>query len=322
MEQVINFGKVGKDDVEKIVISSKKASASILTYGATLQAFNAFGVDIVVGSEDPSKFDNSKSHMGQVVGPFANRIKGASFTLNGEKYDLTVNNNSNCLHSGTANYGNKIWKVAELEKDRVKLTYSSEENAGGFPGKQDVSVTYTLKGSRLLIEYAVVATKPCPFNITNHAYFNLNGDNSDILDHEIKLNAPHYVEVDKELIPTAVLPVMDTDFDFTTPHKIKERRGGKYDHCFLFGDKKRGYLTNGKLKLFFETDLPGVQIYTGEFLTIENGKHGDVGAFGGVAIETEFMPDSPNHPEYPGFVLVPGKEFRTFTSYEVKPYEC
>ncbi len=322
MEQVVNFGKIGGDVVDKITISSESASASILTYGATLQAFTAFGVDVVVGSDDPSKFDNSKSHMGQIVGPVANRIKDASFSLNGKKYDLTVNNNSNCLHSGTANYGNKIWTVTELEQNRVKLCYSSEENAGGFPGKQDVSVTYSLTGTRLLIEYAIVATEACPINPTNHAYFNLNGDNSDIRDHELKLNAQHYVDVDKELIPTAVLPVMDTDFDFTTPHKIGERRDGKYDNCFLFGDKKRGYLTNGKLKLFFETDLPCVQIYTGEFLSIENGKHGDVGAFGGVAIETEFMPDAANHPEYPGFKLVPGKEFRTFTSYEVEPYEC
>ncbi len=317
MEQIINFGKIGGKDVEKITISTDKASVSILTYGATLQAFKAYGVDVIVGSNDASVFYKSSSYMGQVVGPYANRIKDAAFSLNGKKYELTVNNNSNCLHSGVANYGDQIWNISTLSDNQVKLTYTSEENAGGFPGQQDVSVTYTLEGTKLLIEYCIVATEACPVNITNHAYFNLNGDGSQILDHELKLNAPHYVAVDDVLIPTSVEPVMGTTFDFTNPHKIGERNEGKYDHCFLFGAEKRGYLSNGKLKLIFETDLPGVQVYTGEFLSIEKGKNGDVGQFGGVALETEYMPDSPNHAEYPGFVLIPNEEYRTSTSYEV-----
>lgn len=317
MNQIEDFGLIGEKMAEKITLSQPAAQVTILTYGATLQSFIVNGVDIIVSSNDSELFYQSSSYMGQVVGPVANRIKDASFFLEGKKYTLTPNNNGNCLHSGVANFGEKFWKIEKVTGNQAVLSYDGVDGDGGFPGKQKILVTYTLKNTELLIEYEVVATKRCPINITNHAYFNLNGNASSILEHELTLNCDNYVEVDSYLIPTEIKPCANTDFDFSTATQIGKRRGGAYDHCLLFSGEKKGRLSNGKLALDFETSMPGIQIYTGQFLSIAKGKFGPVSAFGGVALESEYMPDSANHSEYPGVVLEENKTWKSFTSYKV-----
>lgn len=318
MNQIIDFGMIGGKLVRKVRIGNDLSSATFLTYGASLISFIAYGVDVIVSSEKIEEYDESSSYMGQVVGPFANRIKDASFTLGGKTYELTKNNNGNCLHSGVANFGICIWNIDSIGKDHVVFSYESGNDVGGFPGRFDTRVKYSLSGTKLIIEYEIKGTEKCPVNLTNHAYFNLNGHNSSVLEHSLFLNADKYIEVDPALIPTGIRSVDGTAFDFRSETRIRDRRDGEYDHCFLFADKKCGYLTNGKLKLLFETDLPGIQVYTGKFLNIGSGKDGNVGAFGAIALETEFAPDSPNNEHFPSFVLDGINAFRTFTSYEVK----
>lgn len=318
MNQITDFGMIGGKLVRKVGISNDFSSAAFLAYGASLISFIAYGVDVIVSSEKIEEYDRSSSYMGQVVGPFANRIKNASFTLDGKTYELTENNNGNCLHSGVANFGVCIWNIDSVGEDYVVFSYESPKDVGGFPGRFNTRVKYSLSGTKLIIEYEIKGTEKCPINLTNHAYFNLNGYNSSVLDHSLFLNADEYVEVDSALIPTGIRRVDGSAFDFRSETRIRDRRDGEYDHCFLFADKKSGYLTNGKLKLLFETDLPGIQVYTGKFLNIGSGKDGNVEPFGAIALETEFAPDSPNNEGFPSFVLDGMNSFRTFTSYEVK----
>jgi Galactose mutarotase and related enzymes len=318
MYTISDFGLIGKINSKKIVLSNENATVAILTYGATLQSFEAFGTDIVVGSEVPSAFFESSSFMGQVVGPVANRVRKSSFTLNGKVHRLENNDHGNCLHSGHANYGIKEWRVESHTDESVTLAVSSLKDEGDFPGLSNVSVTYTLKDTELTLDYTFTSTEDAPVNITNHAFFNLNGTNSDIRDHELFIASDEYVDVDELLIPTKTVSVKGTPFDFTSFKKIGERRGGAYDNCFLFGSEKKGTLTNGVLALDFATDLPGVQLYTGEFLDIKDGKNGMVGAFGGLALETEYMPDGINIPGSPSLVVKAGDVWKSRTSYKVR----
>ena len=304
---------------KKVTITLGSYSFSVLTQGAILNRFTLDGKNAILGFDDWRAYIHAPSYMGEVVGPFANRIKGASYTMDGVSYELDKNDGNNSLHSGSRNYGDEIFEIAGLSDDSVTLALLSKERAG-FPGNHEVMVTYLLSSDGVLtIDYQVRSDRRCPVNVTNHAYFNLNGG-GDIREHLIRIDAEEYIRVDDELIPASVDRVEGTDFDFLTLHRIGERRGGAYDHCFCLSLEGGVVVEAGDRRLTMKTTMPGVQLYTGEFLSSDYEAYDGipVGPFMGFCLESEYYPDFVNHPGYKGCYLESGLTWRSTTSYRLE----
>lgn len=305
--------------MERAEIKNGDYSFSVLSHGAILESFKYKDQDIIVGYENSDDYQSTKEYFSEVVGPFANRIKGAEFRIGDEKYTLEKNNGKNNLHSGSKNFGYHDWKIEETGKDFVRLSLSSPEE-GGFPGSHTAQVKYSLtENGTLRIDYLVESDKKCPVNITNHAFFNLSGG-KDIRNTYIKMNADRYIAVDDELIPTEVKSVINTDFDFRASERLSDRREGAYDHCFIFADKGKIVAEGSLFKLTVETDLPAVQLYTGKNIDSDKiGKNGiELKAFSGFCLETEFYPDFPNRSDFQGAYTFKGNPFRTYTTFHLE----
>jgi len=295
--------------------------------------------DIVLGHETLEGYIPNPPFLGAIVGRYANRIAGGTFTLDGKAYNLPKNDGPNTLHGGIDKTFNKVvWDGEPLKgKTGVAFTYISKDGEEGFPGNLKVKVTYTLTNdNELVIEYEATTDKATPINLSQHSYFNLAGEGtSDILNHEIMVNADRFTPVDKNLIPTGELrPVKGTPFDFTTPTKIGARiddnydqlvLGHGYDHNWVLNRTGDGLTlaarvyeaTSGRV-LEVSTTQPGVQFYTGNFLDgTVTGKQGHVYKRRyGFCLETQHFPDSPNHPDFPSTILKPGETFRSKTVFK------
>ena len=251
-----------------------------------------------------------------MVGPYANRIEGASFSIGEKRYGLEKNDGDNNLHSGSSCFGNKLWSIEGISDSMVTLSLSTEEE-GGFPGRHETEVSYYLTAEGMLtILYKATSTERCPVALTNHAYFVLDDRDSRSL--SLMVEADQYIAVDSALIPLPENPVSveNTDFDFRTRTKVGERRDGKYDNSWVL---KKGALVTveGNLaSLSVKTTEPGIQIYTGEFMTGE-----DAFPFKGIALETGSFPNSPNRPDFCGKYTDNGEYFQSMTSYFLVPKE-
>ena len=280
--------------------------------------------DVVLGYKNPGPC------MGKVPGRFANRICRGKFTLDGKTYSLAINNGPNALHGGPEGFQNQIWESQEKDGG-VLFTYMAKDGEEGYPGNMTVNAFYTWSDDdRLTLRLTAETDAKTIVNLTNHVYFNLNGENSGtVLDHRLKLNASRYLPTDETQIPTGELaPVAGTPMDFVEfkaigadiradfmPLKI----GKGYDHCWVADNYEKGKLREiaqlvsektGR-RLTVETTQPGVQVYTGNWLagcpeSISGGAYND---YDGVALECQNFPDAPNHPEFPTAVLMPGEKF-------------
>ncbi len=293
--------------------------------------------DVLLGFKSIGEYEQYGASHGAVVGPFANRIANATFTIDGETYNFPVNNNNACLHSGPDSWYRKVW---DYEKNGNVTVFSLESADGefGFPGNKKVQVTYTLTDdNELKIDYQITTDKACHFNITNHSYFNLKGEgNGSILDHVVVINADKSTPVaNSEMIPTGeIVDIKGTDLDFTTPHVIGERiendhpmlkYGNGYDFNYVI-NKSENELAfaasayepkSGRYMEVFTTE-PGIQFYTGNFLKgAEIGKAGKAyNSREGFCLETQHYPDSPNKPNFPSTLLRPGETFNSTTIYK------
>jgi aldose 1-epimerase len=289
-----------------------------------------FGYDTF---EETQKGDMS---FGSVVGRYANRIAGGKFTLDSVVYNTPLNNGPNTLHGGPEGWHSVVWD-SEILKDSeypsVKFTYVSPDMEAGFPGTVNASVTYTwTDNNEIIMDYVCTTDKKTVVNITNHAYFNLHGaGNGDILDHELTMKASAFTPVDSFMIPTGeIRPVAGTPFDFKTPHTIGERinepyeqliLGKGYDHNYVLDNSEEVDVTvyepvSGRV-LEVITDLPGMQLYTGNFLDGKQIGHGakPFPYRSGFCLESGNYPDSPNHPDFPTTELNPGETLKTTTIY-------
>jgi aldose 1-epimerase len=296
--------------------------------------------DVVLGHDTLEGYIPNPPYIGALVGRYANRIANGTFTLDGKTYTLPKNDGPNTLHGGIKRTFDKVvWEGEAVKggKAGVTFTYLSKDGEEGFPGNVKVKVTYTLNDeNELVIDYEATTDKATPINLTQHSYFNLAGEGtSDILNHEIMINADRFTPVDKNLIPTGELrPVKGTPLDFTNSTKIGARidddyeqlvLGHGYDHNFVIDRKADGmalaarvYEPTGGRVLEVSTNQPGVQFYTGNFLDgTVTGKQGHVYkrryAF---CLETQHFPDSPNHPEFPSTILKPGETFQSKTIFK------
>jgi aldose 1-epimerase len=313
-----------------------------ITYGGIIVSLKtpdrtgALG-DIVLGFDSIAPYDAGSPYFGSIIGRYANRIAGASFTLGDSTYVLAANDGSNHLHGGDRGFDKRVWSGEAFQTDStvgVLFRYISPDGEEGYPGTLSVAVTYTLTDAGTLeIEYVATTDKATPVNLTQHSYFNLAGAGSgDILGHELMIAASGYTPVDSTLIPNGeIAPVEGTPFDFRTPTAIGARiaadhpqigRGPGYDHNFVLDRTGDGLELAARVTepgsgrtLTIHTTEPGIQFYSGNFLdgTI-TGKGGFVyGHRSGFCLETQHYPDSPNQPTFPSTILDPGEEYRTRT---------
>lgn len=300
--------------------------------------------DLVLGFDTLAEYLDRSPHFGCVVGRCGNRIAGGLFTLDGRTHRLATNNTPGgrpChLHGGHRGFDKLVWtaeSVTRAGQDALRLQLRSPDGDEGYPGTLDVVMTYTLTDDNALrIDYEATTDRPTPVNLTHHSYFNLAGAGTgDVLDHTLTLNARAFTPVDAGLIPTGQFaPVAGTPLDFTTPHRIGERidapdeqlrLAGGYDHNFVLEPAAGGGLVHAATvvepssgrRLVVETTEPGVQLYTGNFLTgTLVGKAGRRYAHrGGFCLETQHFPDSPNQPSFPSVILRPGSILRSTTIY-------
>lgn len=319
-----------------------------MTYGATVLSLvvpdrESVLADVVLGHNTLEEYVRDPSFHGTVAGRFANRIAHGKFTLDGHEYLLAANNEPAgipcALHGGLKGFDKVVWKSQGLARkgaEGVCFTHRSPDGDEGYPGNLEVSITYWLTDdNEWQIEYEMQADQATPVNVTQHSYFNLKGEGQgDILNHEMMLNATRYTPVSAGLIPTGELrAVAGTALDFRVPKMIGERieadeeqlrfaRG--YDHNWVL-DHADGDLTlaaevyepkSGRVLEVLTTE-PGVQFYTGNFLTGEHcGKSCQPYHFrSGFCLETQHFPDSPNQPSFPNTILRPGELRRSKTIY-------
>ena len=293
--------------------------------------------DVVLGFDKATDYNNPQEpYFGPVVGPFGNRIANGRFTLDGIEYELPTNNGPNTLHGGFEGLHFIVWD-AKPSANAVEFTCSLPDGKEGFPGNRNFKVVYTLTPqNELRIDYEATTDKKTVINLTNHAYFNLNGEGSGtILDHELQIFADKFTPVDSTLIPTGELrEVAGTPFDFHQPKKIgndigadnEQLRYGKgYDHNWVLNNGKPGELalaaklTGDKSGIVMEvlTQEPGLQFYSGNFMqekvTLKSGAKDSFRT--GLCLETQHFPDSPNQPQFPSTVLNPGETYRTSSVY-------
>lgn len=315
--------------------NSKGASVVLSNLGAAIVAINVPDrdgkiADIALGYEKAESYIGDGPCLGKCPGRFANRIAAGRFILEGKEYELPINNGPNHLHGGPEGFQNKIWESREVD-GAVEFMYFSEDGEAGYPGNLKVVAHYEWsEDNELKLTFTAETDKTTVVNLTNHAYFNLDGEGSGTIeDHILRLNASEFLPTDENLIPLGEsAPVAGTPMDFVNPKALgKDLRadypaikyGKGYDNCFLIDGYVPGQLqeaaelysekTGRVLNIF--TTQPAVQVYTGNWLGgCPAGKNGHTyNDYYGVAIECQHYPDSPNQPEYPTTVLHPGEVY-------------
>lgn len=344
------FGQVDSVDVFLYTLENKNGvRIDITNYGGTIVRWlvpdrNGKLEDITLGFNTIGEYVEKSPYFGCIVGRYANRIANGQFVLDGVTYKLPINNDPGgmpcSLHGGIKGFDKRVWD-AKIIKDEtgkgLKLHYLSKDGEEGYPGNLDVTVTYHLtQDNKLVIDYRATTDKATPVNLTNHAYFNLKGEgNGNILDHVLMIKASSMTPVNAGLIPTGeITPVAGTPFDFTEQYPIGERIneddqqlkfGLGYDHNWVL-DNQSGDMAlaatlyepeSGRLMKVF-TSQPGLQFYSGNFLDgTLIGKSGKNYVFrGGLCLETQHYPDSPNQPQFPSTILRPGEVYQTRTAYQ------
>ena len=345
--KVSDFGKTADGTAVKAftITNSNGVKVKLLSRGATLAEWhvpdkNGKSDDVVFGFDDVAGYESKDNgYFGATAGRVANRIAGGKFKIDGKEYSLAKNDGPNTLHGGVKRSLDKVvWDGKPFKNEQgegVVFTYSSPDGEEGFPGKLDITVTYTLTdANELRIDYEATTDKATPINLTNHAYFNLSGAGSPtILDHEIMLAADNYTPIDDTLIPTGeIAPVAGTPFDFRQFHKIGERvdqlndKPGKgYDHNFVLNNQT-GKLAlaakvrdpkSGRVLSVFTTE-PGVQFYGGNFLDGAKAKAGKKYNYrSGFCLETQHYPDSINQANFPDVILRPGDTYKHTCVYQI-----
>jgi len=319
------------------------ASVSITNYGGRVISLlvpdkNNKLTDVVLGYDSIGAYrKKGEPFFGALIGRYGNRIGKGTFTLDGKTYNLQLNDGPNTLHGGTDGFFSKVWDAKQVDAQKLELSYISKDGEAGYPGTLNVKVVYTLKDDNALqIDYTATTDKATVVNLTNHAYFNLNGEgDSTILNHELMIDANAYTPVDSTLIPTGKLtPVAGTAFDFNKAKAIGKsidendqqlKYGKGYDHNFALthhdGKTPVAKVTSPVTGITLEvyTVEPGLQFYSGNFLTgaDHDGKGGKAyphrSAF---CLETQHFPDAPNHSNFASTVLKPGETYQTSTTYK------
>lgn len=340
----VEFGILPDGSAARLVTlkNSNGMEVAITNYGAIVQSIvvpdrNGKFEDVVLGFDTLEGYLGEHPYFGAVVGRYGNRIANGRFSIDGTEYTLAVNNGPNALHGGLKGFDKAVWSIQPGDAtNSVTLRYVSADGEEGYPGQLTATVVYTLTDDNALeIDYSATTDQATPVNLTNHSYFNLAGaGNGDILDHKLQIAANHFTPVDSTLIPSGVLqPVEGTPFDFREPTAIGARIdddhqqlefGLGYDHNWVLNRGSGGLErvaslyepASGRVMEVLTTE-PGLQFYSGNFLDGSNvGKGGVVYRHRyGLCLETQHFPDSPNKPDFPSTILLPGEVYESQTVY-------
>ena len=334
------FGKVNGADVDAYVLENEYLKATILSMGGILQSLivKEAGVDVVLGYETPQEYLEKGGTIGAICGRFANRIRAGKLTVDGKDYQLYCNDRGNHLHGGKLGYDKRIFTVEQHTDTQLKLGLFSPDGEENYPGNLQLFVTYSLCGAAMKIAYEAVSDKATAINLTNHAYFNLNGAGTgSALEHVLKIDAPYYLSTDENMIPDGNFQRVDgTPFDFRAEKAVFDgdkwtgenpdlMKGEGFDHCFVF-DKGRDVVQpfailrgdKSGVTMRSYTTLPSVQLYAGNFLDMD-GKGGYYGRCDGLCLETQAIPDNVNQPayaEYGSSIYEAGERYYSETVYE------
>jgi len=340
------FGKLenGKN-IYKYLLTNGSCEVEVISYGGIITSIKVPDksnnlIDVTLGFETLDPYLKDHPYFGAIVGRYANRIDNGMVTINNIDYNLPINNNGTSLHGGIKGFDKVNWDVVSYDSEKkryIKLNYLSKDMEEGYPGNLNIYVTYTLTDdNELRVKYEAETDKTTILNLTQHTYFNLSGESSgDILDHELELYADSFLPVNEKIIPTGEIKnVGDTPFDFRNGKKIGKDLykqddqlllGNGYDHCWVLNDYNKELRKisevnseDSKIKMEVFTDLPGVQLYIGNFLdgSLNSKKGMSYIKRSGFCLETQFFPNSPNTESFPSTVLEPGDKFSSTTTFK------
>lgn len=335
------FGVTRKGETAHIyrLYSQEGIEAYVTDYGAALVRLlvpdrEGKQRDVVLGYGDVTGYEKGTCFFGAAVGRVANRIGGGSFELDGRTFQLTKNDNGvNTLHSGRDFTNQRLWKTESRSGQEITFLLHSPDGDQGYPGTVDIRVCYTLtEDGGLRIRYHGVPDRDTLLNFTNHSYFNLDGHASgDVMRQKVTICADAYTRANAQSIPTGeIIPVEGTPMDFRNETAIGERIGEPYEALLYGGGYDHNYVLNGSgfrrvaemysensgIRMQVETDLPGMQFYTANFVESEKGKEGAVyGKRQGVCFETQYFPDAIHHEKFRSPVVRAGEAYETITVY-------
>lgn len=306
-----------EEKIETYELKNESIKMTVVNIGASivsLEVKDRLGkwTDVVLGFSNLEDYqvDNDVC-FGSVIGRNANRIKNGTFKLNNRTYQLEKNNGENNLHSGSNGVHLKKWKLEEITSSSLKLKIISSEEEQGFPGKMLMMVEYLLSENSLVINYSGTSTKDSLFNPTNHTYFNLSGHGGGtVVNHCLKLPSHNFMPIGEDSVPLGQRQdVKGTSMDFLVATKLIDglnlsdeqlKRGNGYDHHFVLDDTDEQvelYSNETGIRLSLTTNMPGVQLYTGNFIQNKKGKDGVIyQKRSGVCLETQFCPNAINNP--------------------------
>ena len=324
------FGRIGDTVVHAITLAGDGLSAEVLTYGGILRKLQIEteqgSVDVVLGLPDLDAYRNDRDYLGVLVGRFGNRIGGASFELDGQRYALSANEGVNHLHGGHVGFGRRVWAIAACEPQRLLLRYVSPDGEEGYPGQLHVEAEFLLARQCLQLTYRASTDAATPLNLTHHPYFNLAGDRSvPVATQVLHVPVEHYLPVDKQLIPTGeIASANGTPFDFRVPATPDERRAasstllqasGGFDHCLVLSANRRCsaelYSPHSGVAMRLMSRAPALQLYEGQGL---DRSHPELGR--GVCLEPQGFPDAPNRPQFPSTILRLGETYEHRIVYQ------
>lgn len=339
----ISFGQLPDGrEVYLYHLENGKYSADITDFGATLVKFcgpdrGGNSTDVVLGFDDITPYTGDIGYMGAVIGRFGNRIERGKFTLNGKEYNLYINNGPNHLHGGKVGFSHKVFEVKELSDTALEFSLFSPDGDEGYPGNLEMTVTYRLSDDgTLTLDYTARCDADTVINLTNHAYFNLDGADkgTTVYDHNLKLSASAFCECDSDgLADGNILAVRNTLFDFRNGkalgpviNAVEDRfiqAGSGIDHNFVldgsgYREFARLYSEKSGIEMVCYTDQPGAQIYSGNFIAENIGKYNvKYQKHGAVCIETQGFPNSTSFAHFPSPILKKGDTYRHITSYKL-----
>ena len=338
-----HFGTAYGKDVDLYILSNGTMEVEVLSYGATLHAIrtpdkNGEAKDVLLGYETVEEYQKNAGYLGAVIGRNCNRLAGGKFLLNGKEYQLAQNDGTNNLHAGPDGVDCKLWDMEVVsceEGEKLVCSYHSPDMESGFPGEADIKVTYTLSAENELgLEYYATASEDTIMNLTNHAYFNLGGqDSGGIENHLIRMQSDFYTPVGDDFCPTGeVAPIAGTVFDFHDFTRIGDGIDkvpdfavtGGYDHDFVLNTREKQVALAVEVKneatgiaMEVYTNKPAVQFYAGNMLDPVAGKNGcTYGKRHGFCLETQFIPNCLTHPHLGSSILRKGEIYNDKTIYK------